>query len=60
VRYNVSYDNATEAVYRRSIFDYNLALAKQLNELAGPEVAVSDNHVTVRWCAHGSRDDSAL
>jgi hypothetical protein len=42
VRYNVSYDNAAEAAYRRSIFDYNLALAKQLNELAGPEVAVSD------------------
>jgi hypothetical protein len=42
LRYNVSYDNATEAAYRRSIFDYSLALAKQLNELAGPEVAVSD------------------
>jgi hypothetical protein len=55
VRYNVSYDNSTEAAYRRSIFDYNLALARQLNELAGPEVAVSGYYVTNGYASPAAR-----
>lgn len=39
--YNVSYASTEIASYRRSVFNYNLARAYQLNQLAGPDVAVS-------------------
>jgi hypothetical protein len=38
--YNVTFINASEAAYRRQIFEFNLAKAAQLNTLAGPDVAV--------------------
>lgn len=41
-RYNVTFNSTEEAAYRRQVFGQNLALAVKLNELAGPEVAVSE------------------
>jgi hypothetical protein len=39
--YNVTYNSTDIALYRRRVFDFNLAKAYQLNQLAGPQVAVS-------------------
>lgn len=41
--YNVTFNATADATYRRTVFNFNLQRAYQLNQIAGPEVAVSSN-----------------
>lgn len=41
VKYNITYSSATEAEFRKNVFVSNLERADKLNQLVGPEAAVS-------------------
>jgi hypothetical protein len=48
VKYNVSYSSREDADLRRQVWISNLQRADKLNQLVGPEVAVSDCDGSIR------------